>query len=113
MKVVPRDLLHSLLEPKIVREDVRDVGVIRVRSSGERDGRSAAATVELIDYFDEETGFTAMQRLTGWHVSIVAILATQGRVRRGAVPVELAASGPLVVEEARKRGFKIDVTVAE
>lgn len=107
IEIAPRDLFHVLLEPKITQPQVRDVGVIRTRCVGEKDGRPAEAIVELVDYYDEETGFTAMQRLTGWHASIVAILAAQGRIRRGAIPVEVAIPGPTVVEEARRRGFSI------
>jgi lysine 6-dehydrogenase len=109
LDVVPRDVLHTLLGPRIVRDDVRDVCVIRVRCTGRKGGRSSEVIVELVDYFDEETGFTGMQRLTGWHTSIVAILATEGRVHKGAVPVELAVPGPAIVEEARKRGLSISV----
>ncbi len=80
---------------------------MRVKAVGE----SSEATVELIDYFDEETGFTAMQRLTGWHASIIAILAAQGKVECGAIPVETAVPGDVIVEQARRRGFKIEEDV--
>jgi lysine 6-dehydrogenase len=105
--IVPRDVFHLLLEPKIRQPKARDVCVIRTKCVGERDGRPAEATVELLDFYDEVTGFTAMQRLTGWHASIVAILAAQGRISRGATPIELAVPGPVMVREARRRGFAI------
>jgi len=111
IEIAPRDVFHVLLEPKITQPQVRDVGVIRTRCVGEKDGRPAEAIVDLVDYYDEETGFTAMQRLTGWHASIVAILAAQGRIRRGAIPVEVAIPGPTMVEEARRRGFSIQKRV--
>jgi hypothetical protein len=34
-------------------------------------------------------------------------LAAQGRIRRGVVSVERAVPGPVVVEEARRRGLHI------
>ncbi len=110
--VVPRDVLHALLEPKITQPDIRDVCVIRAKCVGEKDGRRTEAVVELVDYYDQETGFTAMQRLTGWHASIVVILAAHGRIRPGATPVELAVPGPVMVKEARSRGFAIEERVA-
>ncbi len=106
-KVVPRDVFHALLAPKIAREEVRDVCVMRVTCAGESGGRPASATVDLIDRYDEVTGFTAMQRLTGWHASIVTIAAVRGEIARGVLPVELALSGRRVVEECRRRGFAI------
>ncbi len=105
--VVPRDLFHALLAPQITDEEVRDMGVMRVKCVGGKRDEPEGVIVELVDYYDEETGFTAMQRLTGWHASIVAILAVRGEIPRGVVPVELAVSGPRLVEEARKRGFNI------
>jgi lysine 6-dehydrogenase len=105
-KVVPRDVFHALIEPKIRQDDVRDVAVIRVKCVGEKKGKKAEALVELIDHYDERTGFTAMQRLTGWHASIVAILSAQKNIPSGVLPIE-TISGKLIVKEARKRGFKI------
>jgi lysine 6-dehydrogenase len=106
-EIRPRKFYHNLLEPKIVKDEVKDVGIIRVKSASGPKGQRTEATVELIDYYDDVTGFTAMQRLTGWHASIVAILAAQGKLEKGAVPVESAVPGELVVEEAKKRGLQI------
>ncbi|MGE5362224.1 MAG: hypothetical protein ACM3NQ_24665, partial [Bacteroidales bacterium] len=53
------------------------------------------------------TCFTAMQRLTGWHASIMLIAAVKGETAKGVVPVELALSGRRIVEESRRRGFAI------
>jgi lysine 6-dehydrogenase len=110
--IIPRDFFHRLLEPKITQADVRDVGIIRVKCTGKKDGDVAFATVELLDYYHEKTGLTAMQRLTGWHASIVAILAAQNRLDSGAVPIE-TVSGEMIVKEARRRGFSIDESIEE
>lgn len=107
-KVIPRDVFHKLLEPRICAGDERDVCVIRVKCVGEKDGRRAESRVQLTDHYDGQTGFCAMQRLTGWHASIMAILAAKGKLPRGAVPVEKAASGETIVKEARKRGFVLE-----
>jgi lysine 6-dehydrogenase len=111
--VVPREFFHALLETRVGESEVRDVGVMRVKCVGENGGKHIEAIVELIDYYDAETGFTAMQRLTGWHASIVAILAARGEVPRGAVPIELAVPGTKIVEEARRRGFCVSETATE
>lgn len=107
VEVIPRDVFHKLLEPKIVQPDIRDIAVIRVLCRGAHEGKKAEVTVELIDKFDEATKLTAMQRLTGWHASIVAILCAQNRIPKGVVSVENIL-GDLIVTEARKRGFGID-----
>jgi lysine 6-dehydrogenase len=106
--VVPRDVFHALLEPRIGAgpEPVRDVCVMRVTATGERGGRPARAVIELVDRYDEGTGFTAMQRLTGWHAAICLGLAVRGRLTTGVVPVE-RVPGDLVVAEGRARGWNI------
>ena len=106
-RIVPRDVLHALLGPKITRPLVKDVCVMRVICQGTTGGKPSKATVEVIDRYDEKTGFTAMQRLTGWHGSIMLIAAVEGRIRRGAVNMELAMTGAEVVAEERKRGIAI------
>ena len=109
--VAPRDMFHALLKPRITKPKVRDIAIMRVRCIGEHKGRAVEARVELIDYYDEKTGFTAMQRLTGWHASIVAILAARGKIERGAIPIEKAVPGEVIVEEARRRGLVIEESI--
>ncbi len=105
--IVPRDVLHALLTPQICRDEVKDICVMRVKGIGTTKGKRAEAMVELIDRFDEKTGFTAMQRLTGWHGSIMLIAAVNNLVRRGAVSVELALPGRTIVTECRRRGIAV------
>jgi lysine 6-dehydrogenase len=105
LQVVPRDVFHALLAPQICRDEVKDVCVMRVTGRGTTKGKHAEATIELVDRFDPRTGFTAMQRLTGWHGSILLIAAVNGMTRRGAVSVELALPGKTIVTECKRRGF--------
>jgi len=104
-EIIPRDVFHSLLEPKIMVADSKDICVIRVVGKGKIGGENKIFTIDLSDEFDESSGFTAMQRLTGWHASIMAILAAKGKIERGAVPVEKAVRGKMIIEEAEKRGL--------
>lgn len=106
-EVIPRQFYHKLLEPQITAPDIRDVCVIRVKAVGRREGHATEVIVDFIDYYDEATGFTAMERSTGWHAAIVAQMIARGEVRPGVVPLELAVPGPAFVTEARKRGFRI------
>jgi len=106
--VVPRDVFHALLEPRIGAgpDPVRDVCVMRVKAIGEKGGRPVEAVIELVDRYDEPTGFTAMQRLTGWHAAICLGLAVRGRLPAGVIPVE-RVPGDSVVAEGRARGWAI------
>jgi lysine 6-dehydrogenase len=110
--VVPRDLFHALFVPRVTFPNDRDVVAIRIRATGRKGGRPAEATLELVDLYDEATGFTAMERTTGWDGAIVAAMMARGQTPRGAVPVELAVPPALFVEEMRRRGFQIQESVA-
>jgi lysine 6-dehydrogenase len=109
--VVPRDLLHAVLDPKIrAKPGEPDLVIVRVLAKGRKDGRAAEVVVELIDRFDATTGFTAMERTTGWDGSIKAIMNAHGVTPRGAHPAEIAVPGPLYAEELRRRGFSLTET---
>ena len=113
--VVPRNVLHALLDPKLrARPGDPDLVIVRVLAKGSKDGGPAHALVELIDRFDEATGFTAMERTTGWDGSIKAIMNARGVTPRGVHPAELAVPGPLYAAELRRRGFDLtEVVTAE
>ena len=103
--VVPRHLYHRLLEPKITAPLVRDVCVMRAVGVGEKDARPARVTVDLVDRWDEATGFTAMERLTGWHAAILMAMQARGRVAPGAHRMEQAVAAAEVMAELEKRGI--------
>jgi lysine 6-dehydrogenase len=103
--VVPRHLYHRLLEPKITPRNVRDVCVMRAVGVGEKDGRTARVTVDLVDRYDEATGFTAMERLTGWHAAIMMGFQARGRIAPGAHRMEQTVKASEVMAELERRGI--------
>ncbi len=106
--LAPRDVLNTLLAPKITPEPpVHDVCLIRTQAVGRHNGSHAACTLNFLETSDLETGFTAMEQLTGWHASIIAILSARGKLPQGAVPVELALRGKTFDEEVARRGWEI------
>lgn len=110
--VSPREVFHSLLERKIASDALRDICVIRVQCNGESDGETSSCALELIETYDEATGFTAMEKLTGWHASMIAILSAKGDIPRGGIPVEIALTPGQLTEEAGKRGWVIKTQIA-
>ena len=108
VKVAPRDVLHALLDPKLrAKPGEPDLVIVRVLAKGRKNGQPAQVLLDLIDRFDEVTGFTAMERTTGWDGSIKAILNARGVTPRGVHPAEVAVSGPQYVAELRQRGFQL------
>ena len=112
VSIRPRDLFRALYEPQVRRPVMRDVCLIRVRATGLQNGRPAVAQVDLVDRYDEATGFTAMERTTGWHAAIVAAMLARGEIAPGAAPLEIAVPAPVFVQQARLRGFVIDERVS-
>jgi len=108
-QIVPRDLYHTLLEPKISVTEIRDVCVIRVLGHGKKDGKETTITIDLIDYYDEETGFTAMERLTGWHYAIMMGFQARGHVPAGGISMEVAVPAAVFMQAVRERGIKFEV----
>ena len=107
VQAVPRHVFHALFEPKVTFPEAKDIVIVRVKAVGTKNGRDAEAVVELIDYSDEGTGFTAMERCTGWSAAIVAEMMARGRTPSGAGGVETQVPARPFVEELRRRGLKV------
>jgi lysine 6-dehydrogenase len=61
----------------------------------------------MIDYYDPQTGFTAMERGTGWSAAIVAEMMAHGQTPRGAGGVEVMVPAQPYVEQLRRRGISV------
>jgi lysine 6-dehydrogenase len=110
-EVAPRALFHALFEPLVTFPEDRDVVVIRIRATGRVDGQPAEVILDLMDFYDEVTGFTAMERTTGWDGAIVAAMMARGQTPRGAAPVEVAVPPELFVRELAQRGIEVRTRV--
>lgn len=111
LSVSPREVLHTLLEPKLrPKPGEPDLVIVRVLAKGRKNGHTAQVQLDLIDRYDEATGLTAMQRATGWDASIKTIMNAQRVTPRGVNPAEIAVPGPRYVAELRKRGFSLTET---
>ena len=108
--VTPRHVLHALLGPRLyARPEERDLVIVRIIGRGLVGGQEREVVVDLFDRYDEATGFTAMERTTGWHAAIICAAQARGQTPRGGVPVELAMPGPDFAIELAKRKFDLRV----
>jgi lysine 6-dehydrogenase len=106
-QVSPRAVFHALYEPKVVYPLDRDLVIVRIKAVGQKGGQPAAVQVELIDYYDELTGFTAMERTTGWSAAIVVAMMAHGLTPTGSGGVESFVPAGAFVEELRRRGLSV------
>jgi lysine 6-dehydrogenase len=111
-QIVPREVFHALFEPKVNFPEDKDLVIVRVKALGKKDGRDAQAMVQVFDYYDEKTGFTAMERTTGWSAAIVAEMMARGETPRGAGGVEKMVPAGRFVEELRRRGIAVTEEIA-
>ncbi len=108
--VVPRSVLHALWDDQIrADENTRDFVLARIRARGLKGGQEAEVEVDFVHYYDEVTGFTAMEQATGWHAAIMTAAIASGRVPKGVIPVEHAMKGSDFIQEAQHRGFNIQL----
>jgi len=107
VEVVPREVFHALFEPKVTFPEDKDLVIVRVKAMGKKDGREAEALVELIDYYDEGTGFSAMERSTGWTAAVVAEMMAHGETPRGAGGLEVMVPARPYIEELRRHGLQV------
>jgi lysine 6-dehydrogenase len=107
-EVVPRDVFHALFEPKVTFPEDKDLVIVRVKALGKKEGREAQALVEVIDYYDDGTGSSAMERATGWSAAVVTEMMARGETPRGAGGVETQVPARTFVEQLRQHG--LDVT---
>ncbi|NNF26482.1 MAG: hypothetical protein HKN73_04560, partial [Gemmatimonadetes bacterium] len=85
-----------------------DLVVARVEVSGVKDDVPSRIRFDVLDYYDGETGLTAMTRTTGFALSVTGLIQARGQVQRSGVgtPDEVIPPG-LFIEEMGARGIEI------
>ena len=82
LQVKPKHLLDAVLYPHVKFEETdRDVVLFRVEAIGQKDGYQQRHQVEMIDYYDEAMGITAMARTTGYTGAIIARMIGRGDLK--------------------------------
>ena len=110
-----RDFLAAAIEPHIrLGEKERDIAVIRIDVSGVKDGRKKRAVLQVIDYRDLVSGFTAMNRTVGYTAAIGALMIADGRLaKRGLLSPLRDVPYDLFKEELSKRGIRVSEEFTE
>jgi lysine 6-dehydrogenase len=101
-------VFHALLGPQIETDQVIDVCLMRAIGTGILNRAEVRIVVELVDRFDPATGFSAMERLTGWHAAIMAGFIGAGSLGPGVHRMEQAVPASRVLAEIRARGIHIE-----
>ncbi len=104
-EIVPRDAFIAIVSPKLNKPQGRDLVALRVDVHG-RNGSHVAW--ELLDYYDEARGISAMMRTTGYSLSITGLMQGDGRITgRGVQTPDEAVPFDAYVSELKRRGIEI------
>ena len=112
-EITPRHFYHQLLEKKLDHGRVEDVCLMRIKAMGKKDSKNVELNIDAKEYYSKELDLTAMEKWTGWHISIMAIEIAYNNIAAGAVSVENALKGHTFLEKARNRDYDITISTKE
>ena len=105
--VVPRDLLIKILDTKLRKPLGEDLVVMRVVISGILEGMPRTVTYEMVDYYDQDQGITAMMRTTGYSLAATAYMQSAGLIPRGAHTPSECVPTEMYIQQLADRGIQI------
>lgn len=112
-RVVPRDFAVAAMAPHLLKPKAKDLVALRVIVEGTKGGKPVTHTWELVDLYDEKKGVSAMERTTGYSLSITALLQVDGAVKPAGVHTpDECIPGERYIAELAKRGIAIREVVS-
>ncbi|MFQ5747510.1 MAG: saccharopine dehydrogenase family protein [Gemmatimonadota bacterium] len=106
--VVPRDVFIAAVTPHLTRPGEPDLVALRVTAEGTRDGEHLALTWDLLDRENEATGITAMERTTGFTLSIVGLLMGRDVIdAAGVMPADEGIAAEPFLAALAERGVNV------
>ena len=108
-RIVPRDAFIAATEPVLKKPGSPDLVALRVEVDGVKNGEPTRMRYDLVDYMDEENRVSAMERTTGYSLSITGQMQVDGRIsRKGAFTPDQGVPADHYVQELAKRGVRIE-----
>ncbi len=107
-EVVPLELFHTLMEQAWTHPDEPDLLVLQVDVFGQQEGKRIHHRSRLIDHYDPDTGFSAMERTTAFSAAIVTAFQAQGHIAPGASPLEKAVDPDAFDKALAKRQITVE-----
>jgi lysine 6-dehydrogenase len=106
-EVAPKDVFVRVFGESLGRIKDTDQCAVRGVGIGVKGARPTQLQVDLFDRQCETTGFSSMERLTGFSLSIVAQHVASGAAPAGCVRYEDAMTGTAFVEQLERRGITL------
>jgi lysine 6-dehydrogenase len=113
VSVSPRDVAVAAMAPHLQKPAGRDLVALRVLVDGTKDGRPVTHAWQMVDRHDESRGISAMERTTGYSLSITGQLQAEGAITPPGVHTpDECVPGERYIAELAKRGIVIQHTVS-
>ena len=106
-KVVPRDVAVATIGPRLTKPKGRDLVALRVVVEGTKAGTAKKIDWELLDYYDESRGISAMMRTTGYSLSITGQMQANGELQPGVFTPDECIPAAKYISELAKRAVMI------
>jgi lysine 6-dehydrogenase len=106
---IPRQVFNSLMSEKLKNTTDNDLVVVHAIGMGQKQGRPCRIEMDILQRFDEVTGFSAMEQLTGSSTAIYAAAIANGQMQKGCLRYETAMRGGEFVEQLRRRGVQVSI----
>lgn len=115
VKTTPKEVLTSILRPKMVLEEgEKELTYLEVEVEGYQENVLKKYRYELLDYYDEKEKLTSMSRTTGFPPAIAARMIVARQIeQKGVVPPEkifIEEKFNYLMKELSKRGISIKMT---
>ena len=107
VKVAPRDVFVATAGPRLTKPEGRDLVALRVIVEGKKGGKPKKLGWELIDYYDAEHGISAMERTTGYSLSITGQMQARGEVKKGVNTPDECMPAKKYIDALAERGVKL------
>jgi lysine 6-dehydrogenase len=110
-EVIPREAFIAIVSPALTKPEEPDLVALRVVASGEKDGEAATLSFEVVDRANPATGISAMERTTGFTLSIAGLFLGRGVIEeRGAAASHRTIPYDPYVAELERRGIHVRTT---
>jgi len=107
VKVAPRDVFVATAGPRLKKPEGKDLVALRVIVTGKKGGKPKKAAWELIDYYDAEHGISAMERTTGYSLSITGQMQARGEVKKGVNTPDECIPAKEYIDALAERGVEL------
>ncbi len=107
-RVAPRDVAIATMGPRLTKRGAHDLVALRVTVRGKKSGKEKLAGWELVDFYDEKHGISAMMRTTGYSLSITGQMQARGDIDlKGVYTPDECVPAQTYIDELRRRGINI------